>query len=1040
MTAAAVLQPAYVRDARRRRTGLLLCAVIVCLAVAQGAHAWDPPHYNGPVGSDDCLRCHMLHGAPGGSMTSVAGNNNLCETCHIAGGSASSLPFADADQACPRVGIASGQTASGNSHRWDSGPTGHAEAVGTITSTGTLDTGGAFTGQYAKTYTITITTGGNVGVAAFSWADGRGGSGTGLLTGTNVALNEGITLTFTDGTPAPSFALNDKWRISVRTDIAAPTNGTLTTHLEKGLIMCSTCHDQHEQAVAPFDPAAPAYGGAGTGDGRHYLRTANDIDQMCLDCHRARNVASASDGSHPVGVTIPGSGAYKTPASLPLAPGGKVQCMTCHQPHFADSTDGSLTRNKNDVNLCTDCHTNCDTVSGAHLNAASGGVWPGDAANPQTYPAVDSAKRGQCTNCHAPHGWPDPTAAPAADYPKLLVARTDHKSDGTDPDTAEDLCFGCHNSTALPNRDLKTDFSKTYHHPVKDSEQSSGRSVECSDCHTDSHKVQAGSHDYAATATSARNTVANVEKGVSGLAVNYGSGITYTTGTAAITNGSAAVTGTGTTWTSTMIGARIRFAADLSDYTIVSVPSATSLTLGTAYAGATAATASHTITYAAYTVGTAAFTLNSTSVTGTGTAWTSDLAGKKIRRTSDMVDYTIASVGSPTSLTLTAAYAGTTTGTPQPYIISLGNFVAPTNAQCTVVPASTGVVYQYEVCFKCHSNYAFPTASTTGTADFTTGGTAVNGTGTSWTPDLTGAMLLRSGDTTAYTIAAVSSATSITLASAYAGITGTGASYTVTLPPRNLTPVLTGTNNATFVNGSTTVTVPANVFITTYSTGTAAATNGSGVLTGTGTSWSSSYVGATFKFTGDSTVYKITARTSSTSITISPVYGGTTGTGKAYTIFVGAGKTGTWLKPGTDNAYYKITGVVDATHLTITPAYSGSLGANVSWQMYAAGNDIAMEFSPNNKSGHPIVTGLDNYPNSIAVGTPAKKGLQPAAMLAPWNASYTTGTAALTAGSATATGTGMDMWLNAQALYDADLARGAEDTSDHYHEGEQAHD
>ena len=44
------------------------------------------------------------------------------------------------------------------------------------------------------------------------------------------------------------------------------------------------------------------------------------------------------------------------------------------------------------------------------------------------------------------------------------------------------------------------------------------------------------------------------------------------------------------------------------------------------------------------------------------------------------------------------------------------------------------------------------------------------------------------------------------------------------------------------------------------------------------------------------------------------------------------------------------------------------------------------------------------------------------------------------AGIATALGTGMDMWLNAQDLHDADLARGAEDTSDHYHEGEQAHD
>jgi hypothetical protein len=45
--------------------------------------------------------------------------------------------------------------------------------------------------------------------------------------------------------------------------------------------------------------------------------------------------------------------------------------------------------------------------------------------------------------------------------------------------------------------------------------------------------------------------------------------------------------------------------------------------------------------------------------------------------------------------------------------------------------------------------------------------------------------------------------------------------------------------------------------------------------------------------------------------------------------------------------------------------------------------DLAQEFSPMNKSGHPIVTGLDNYTNSTVVST--KRGLQAAALKAPWN-------------------------------------------------------
>jgi hypothetical protein len=45
--------------------------------------------------------------------------------------------------------------------------------------------------------------------------------------------------------------------------------------------------------------------------------------------------------------------------------------------------------------------------------------------------------------------------------------------------------------------------------------------------------------------------------------------------------------------------------------------------------------------------------------------------------------------------------------------------------------------------------------------------------------------------------------------------------------------------------------------------------------------------------------------------------------------------------------------------------------------------DQAQEFSPMNMSGHPVVTGLDNYPNSIVVG--GRKGLLAAALKAPWN-------------------------------------------------------
>jgi hypothetical protein len=182
------------------------------------------------------------------------------------------------------------------------------------TSTGTVQSAGAFSGVYPKTYTITIATGGDVGAATFNWTDTLGGSGSGLTTGTDVALDEGVTVTFTDGT-SPSFVSTEKWYVYVRTDINVPTLPALAARIEDGKIMCSTCHQQHSQVAEPFDPNAPAYGGSGTGDGRHFQRLSNNLNQMCLDCHSARDVALSSDGSHPVGVSIPGTGDFQSPVA-----------------------------------------------------------------------------------------------------------------------------------------------------------------------------------------------------------------------------------------------------------------------------------------------------------------------------------------------------------------------------------------------------------------------------------------------------------------------------------------------------------------------------------------------------------------------------------------------------------------------------------------------------------------------------------------------------------------------------------------------------
>jgi predicted CXXCH cytochrome family protein len=429
---------------------LILSSALVLIFTAP-VYGVDPPHDASQ--SMDCPSCHMTHSAAGGAITKVEGNANLCQNCHNDFGQASALPFDDADQALPGPGLPAAVTASGFSHRWDSGPAGHVEADPLNTSTGTIQSSGTFSGVYAKTYTISITTGGDVGTAVFDWTDTQSGGASGLTTGSDVPLDDGVTITFADGPSSPSFVLGDEWNLYVRTDINAPTDPAVAARMFDEKVSCSACHDEHSQARTPFDPNAPTYGGAGTGgqcaggtnDGlacavasdcpggecrrRHFQRIDNDIAQMCLDCHSARDVALSSQGSHPVGVSIPGTGDYQTPVLLPLDAASQVACMSCHTLHYAPTSDGSLARESDTVTLCTDCHTLPDTT--AHLDAATGVLWPGGEYG-STFPQVtDAGKRGACTNCHQPHGWPD-DGTPSQDYPTLLV-----EAEG-------DLCFTCH--------------------------------------------------------------------------------------------------------------------------------------------------------------------------------------------------------------------------------------------------------------------------------------------------------------------------------------------------------------------------------------------------------------------------------------------------------------------------------------------------------------------------------------------------------------------------------------------------------------------
>ncbi|QWV95820.1 cytochrome c3 family protein [Geomonas nitrogeniifigens] len=197
---------------------------------------------------------------------------------------------------------------------------------------------------------------------------------------------------FSTGTNSATQQTSHKWTGNVATPTAgaqSPTTGALTLvqNYTGFQLACVSCHNPHDDS-----------------NGK-YKRIANDNDQLCLDCHRSRDVKSqrvvpgSYPASHPVNVTYSDAVAanpagYNSPPvnanpsnpnsdlnSRLSASGGVVLCSTCHSVHsaysqsanppVADSNgklgDGNLLRTDtrgakvaggaaDTLNICTNCH------------------------------------------------------------------------------------------------------------------------------------------------------------------------------------------------------------------------------------------------------------------------------------------------------------------------------------------------------------------------------------------------------------------------------------------------------------------------------------------------------------------------------------------------------------------------------------------------------------------------------------------------------------------------------------------------------------
>lgn len=167
-------------------------------------------------------------------------------------------------------------------------------------------------------------------------------------------------------------------------------------------------------------------------------------------------------------------GQLKDPSSISMPvqlENGKVQCISCHDPH-ENTYSKFLVTTKQNSELCFSCHDRSFWSTSSH--SLSNATWNGSGTNPWQhiefpYPTVSE---NACENCHDPHN--------SGGKLRLLKAAAE-----------ESNCLDCHNGN-VATTDIQTETLKPYTHNVYGYNQihdptepvmSATQHVECQDCH-----------------------------------------------------------------------------------------------------------------------------------------------------------------------------------------------------------------------------------------------------------------------------------------------------------------------------------------------------------------------------------------------------------------------------------------------------------------------------------------------------------------------------------------------------------------------------
>ena len=426
-------------------------------------------------------------------------------------------------------------------------------------------------------------------------------------------------------------------------------------------------------------------------------------------------------------------------------------------------------------------------------------------------------------------------------------------------------------------------------------------------------------------------------------------------GTVTATNGSATVTGAGTTFFNYHAGEPIAIAG--VGYIIQSIASNTSMTLATTYTGTTGGGKAYTANPAG--AGTVATTAASNVITGTGTAFLTDF---KVNDTIDIngTDYIVQSIASNTSLNVTTTAAATAAGLAYRAPAFFGSVTTDASGKY-LFSGLANASYVVSVQNPSGANYI---GTDIGTVQATNGSAAIVGTGTLFTSFVAGETITitTAGVPVTYTILSITDATHLTLTTNFGQATAAGKAYgrpdtDATTPGAQLGATITAAGSVLdrdfgfqvpvvsqrsvtgkiwndadkngLIGGSETglAGVTLNIIPLTTGPGTLAVTNGSAAVVGTGTTFTQYSPGNVISIAG--APYTIQSITDDTHLTLTVQYRTATASGLTYQ----RGSSALQTVSTNANGIYSFTGLANSTYAIQVTDTSGNLvGFGATWE------------------------------------------------------------------------------------------------------------